>query len=361
MFGFGFLWWLLRWSFATVFFIAIMAASGYYVYNEALAGGEYITVPDISGRHIQDAENIVAREGLGGVTKSYAEVDNYEENLVIHQNPAAGKVVRAGRKVYATISQHKRESEVTPSVIGETVERADQILRDNQLRASAMNSRIASTAPRGTVIGQDPDAGTPVAPDSEIRLLISEGMGTDAPRMFMPDLLGLSPEQAKQELAPLNVNSHRMEVPSNTPPFDEVYDQEPDPGTLLKPGDMVIYRYRPNPETESAETEPGTWREVTVEYVIPPFWMEREVRMDVIYRDGTVRTAFPPFEFYVEGLPPKYTPGTKIRQPIPFQDEVTVEVFLDGEKVRSYYYQGDAEPVIRNFGNASGDSSSAGA
>jgi beta-lactam-binding protein with PASTA domain len=360
MFGFGFIWWLLRWSFATVLFIGIMVAAGYYVFNEAVAGGEYVTVPDIGGREIQEAKNIVLREGLDMGSWNYTQADDYPENHVIHQNPAAGNVVRAGRKVYATVNQRKKETEVTPNVIGETVERADQILRDNKLRASSMIARIANTAQEGTIVGQDPGAGTPVAPDTEVRLLVSDGMGAKAPKMFMPDLLGLSPEEARQELAPLNVNAQPFEVSGATPPFDEVFDQIPAAGTLLKPQDRVIYRYRTNPESKTTEKPPGTWREVTVEYVIPPFWMEREVQIDVVYTDGKVRTAFPPQEYYVDGLPPKYQPGTRIRQGIPFQDEVTVVVLLDGEKVRSYYYQGDADPVIRDFGSATGESSSAG-
>lgn len=361
MFGFGFAWWMLRWTVALVFFIGIMVASGYYVFNEAVAGGKYVTVPEIVGHPLQQAGDIVLREGLRMGETNYAQADNYPENYVIHQNPAAGKVVRAERKVYATVSREDRETVVTPNLIGKSVPDAIAMLEAAELHPGAAIARIANAAPADTVIGHDPPADAAVPRGTEVRLLVSEGIATKTLKVFMPDLMGLSPEEAQAELAPLNVTARPFTIKGTAPPFDVVFDQNPEPGILLEPGHVVTYRIRVNPEDETEMRPTDAWREVTVAYVIPPFWMEREVRMDVIYQNGRRETAFPQLRDYVDGLPPKYPPGTTIKQPIPFQDEVTVEVFLDGEKARSYYYKGDADPIIRDFGSASGETSSAGA
>ena len=44
-----------------------------------------------------------------------------------------------------------------------------------------------------------------------------------------------------------------------------------------------------------------------------------------------------------------------IRQPLSFFDELTVEVFVDGEKVRTYFYEGDSEPIITNHSSGTRD------
>ncbi len=353
MFGFGFVWWLLRWSFATVFFVAIMVASGYYVFNEAVAGGEYVTVPDIVNRPYQDAMDILIRNNLEMGTQTPIQSSDYPENYVVYQSPAAGKVVRAGRKIYPTVSRQDRV--VVPNVVGMEVSEAEQALVAAQLKLDPKLSRIANAARSDTVLKQDPPAEREVALDSTVHLLVSDGMGTETAKVYMPDLIGLTPEQAEAELKPLQVNAKPIKLDGTEPPFDEVIKQAPEPGMLLRPGDLVTYEFRTNTQVE------GAWRKVTVEYEIPPpSWIEREVQMIVEYADGTRRTAFPPPEYFVDGLPPKYPGTTKIRQPIPFQSEITVEVYLDGELARSYRYTGEGEPVIRDYGEASGEPSSAG-
>lgn len=353
MFGFGFVWWLLRWSFATIFFIAIMIASGYYVFNEAVAGGEYVTVPDIVNRPYQDAMDILIRNNLEMGSQTPIQVTDFPENYVVYQSPPAGKVVRAGRKVYPTVSRQDRVT--VPNVVGLGIDQAEAALLQAQLRMDPAVSRVQNAARPDTVLSQDPQSDRDVPLDSVVRLLVSSGMETETAKIYMPDLIGLTPEQAEAELKPLQVNAKPIKLDGTEPPFDEVIKQAPEAGMLLRPGDLVTFEFRTNAQVE------GAWRKVTVEYTVPPpRWIEREVKMVVEYADGTRRTAFPPPEYYVDGLPPKYVGETTIRQPIPFQDEISVEVYLDGELARSYHYAGEGEPVIRDYGEASGDPSSAG-
>jgi beta-lactam-binding protein with PASTA domain len=353
MFGFGFVWWLLRWSFAVCVFIAIMAASGYYVFNEAVAGREYVTVPDIVNRPYQDAVDTLNRNNLEMGTQTPIQISGYPENYVRYQSPPAGKVVRAGRKVYPTVSRQDRV--VVPDVNGMGLDEAETALVQARLRLDTTIARVRNAAQAGTVINQDPQAGKEVPIESLVRLLISEGGGEETAKVYMPDLIGLTPEEAEAELKPLQVDAKAIKIDGAEPPFNEIISQRPEAGMLLRPGDMVTYEFRANAPVE------GAWRKVTVEYTVPPpRWVEREVKMIVEYQDGTRRKAFPPPEFYVDGLPPKYAGESKISQPISFQNEISVEVYLDGELARSYHYTGDAAPVIRDYGEASGEPSSAG-
>jgi len=249
------------------------------------------------------------------------------------------------------------DTETTPKLVGKSLADALGELERLQLRAPTSISRVANMAPADTVIGQDPGPGQTVARGTEMQLLVSQGMGSKALTVYMPDLMGMSPEQAAHELAPLDVQATLVKVDGTEPPLNVVIRQRPEAGTLLSPGAAVSYDVRTNAPL------PGAWRKVTVVYEIPGYrdMPEVEVRMDAIFKDGTRKTPFPPLEYYVDGQPPKYQRETKISQSISFKDELTVEVFLDGIRVRSYYYEGDAEPVIRDFDEKQGEKSSAGA
>ena len=54
-FIFLFLGWVIRWTLACVFFLAVMAAAGYYVFAHAIEGGGYVRVPDVTNRPITEA------------------------------------------------------------------------------------------------------------------------------------------------------------------------------------------------------------------------------------------------------------------------------------------------------------------
>ena len=54
----------MRWTFATVLFLAVMGFSAYFVFNEAVKGGVYVLVPDVTGMPITSAANILAQAGL---------------------------------------------------------------------------------------------------------------------------------------------------------------------------------------------------------------------------------------------------------------------------------------------------------
>ena len=91
LFSFRFLGWCLGWTFATVFFLAVMGGAGYYVFTQAIAGEESVVVPNIVKLPITEASYRLAEQGLeiGKQTEVYSEeVKPYH---VIAQRPAAGR------------------------------------------------------------------------------------------------------------------------------------------------------------------------------------------------------------------------------------------------------------------------------
>lgn len=343
IFLFGLGWWCLRWSLATVLMLAVVGAAGYYVFNQAVAGDEHVPVPDVVNLPLNEASNVLAERGLELGKHSQMVSDQVPRYYVIAQRPAAGQVIRGGRKVHLTVSKGP-EYVRAPDLRGQAVEAARERIERAHFQVGAV-SRISHSAPRDTVLAQDPPLGKGVLSGGEIHLLVSDG-----PSFRMPDLVGRPLYEVVRVLAQLPVAAVPVRVDSAQAPVDVVLAQQPPPGSTLRGGQTVYYDVRSSKDVTLTQI----LRKVEVVYTLPDSPVKREVHIDVIDGDGIRETIFPREKDYVNGTPPRLSPGTRLYIPGTFRDELTVEVYLDGDLYRTYYYQGDAEPVITDYGNVAG-------
>jgi serine/threonine-protein kinase len=329
----------LRWTLATVFFLLVMTAAGLYVFNTAVAGGEYVTVPNITLLSVTQASFELGRVGLemGKQTPMFS--DQVPPYHVISQRPEPGAVVRTGREVFPTVSQGA-EIETTPEYVGKTLKEVESALAPGMRLGN--KAWIQHSTPRDQIIAQDPPAGRALHAGEPVHLLLSKGPTQSI--LTMPSIVGLSVEDAMALLSPMGVQvlANRIDNPNAEP--NRVLAQSPAPGTLLQEGQAITYEVR----ASGAEAPPDSMRKVEVIYTVPGTWSPREVRIDVIDRKGTRQTVLPSEEQYNAGERPKYEPNTKLRLPLLFNEELTVEVYVDGLRACTYYYEGDNPPVITN-------------
>jgi len=321
-----------------------MAGAGYYVFLESLKGGAYVEVPDITMRPITEASYILAEQGLE-VPKPKTVVDEQvPKYYVISQRPVPGKVVRTGRKVFLTVSAGT-ESIAPPNLIDKPLAKAEEELRRTSFALGTV-ARVPDDSPRDTVLAQDPSPTRLVSSATRINLLCSDGMSATRLAFIMPDLVGMPVDEVDGVLAPYQIHAkpNPVEIPGQ--PFDVVLDQRPAAGTLVQEGDVVTYDVYASGSVEL----PDPYRHVRITYVVPYSWFEREVRLDVIDRNGSRATAFPRERDYVNGMPPKFRSGDKITFPtLSFIEKMTAEVYLDGQLAQTYSYDGDKEPVITQY------------
>lgn len=321
-----------------MFFVAIMAAAGYYVFNEELGGGAYVTVPDVTMRPASDAAGLLTQAGLELGSQRQAPDTRVPANYVIMQRPAAGKVVRTGRKVQLTLSAGT-ESLVPPELVGKDLQKAVEEIRLANFQMGNV-ARIPGTAARDVVLAQDPMPGHLVSNTTRFNLLVCEGPQTT--NYIMPDLSGKPVQEALQILAQYKVKAIPNPVNMPDQPPDVVLDQEPAAGALLHEGDQIVYSVRPSSSI--------TQRSVKVVYTVPNTMFDREIRLDVIDRNGTRTTMYPTERDYVDGEPPRHGAGVRIQLPtLSFVYKMTVEAYLDGQLARTMYYEGDAEPVVTDY------------
>jgi beta-lactam-binding protein with PASTA domain len=132
------------------------------------------TVPDVVGMTREAADSALAAADLrtGTVTEQFSET--VPAGTVISQNPAAGTRVRRGSAVDLAVSKGPERVSV-PDVVGMTEAAAEAALTTARLTVGNVTQEYHETVPAGTVISQNPAAGTSVAPGTAVDLVVSQG------------------------------------------------------------------------------------------------------------------------------------------------------------------------------------------
>ncbi len=132
-------------------------------------------VPDVVGMTWRDAALALDAVGLkvGEIARQYHEEIGLDR--VIAQNPKAGTRVVEGTAVDLVLSLGPPPPLVTvPRLEGATLEQAKVVLEQAGLLVGQLQER-ESWQPAGTVIAQDPEAGTRVPQGSTVNLVLSKG------------------------------------------------------------------------------------------------------------------------------------------------------------------------------------------
>ena len=122
-----------------------------------------------------------------------------------------------------------------PNVVGKPVEVAETTLKKMDLKVS-VDEIVSEDIPAGQVISQTPAAGTNVKAKRIIHLTISKGGAS----ILIPDLNGLTLEQAKERLDKLGLSLGAIEN-GNDPdkPSEIIIYQSPEPGSKAVKGTRV--------------------------------------------------------------------------------------------------------------------------
>jgi serine/threonine-protein kinase len=122
-----------------------------------------------------------------------------------------------------------------PDLRGMTQAEAERTLTAAKLTFTVQSLENPDTEP-GTVLGQDPAAGTEVAEQSSVKIVVSKGPGEE----IVPDVAGQSLSSAQAELQALGFRiGGPEEQPSSSVAAGQVIGTDPPAGTSLDKGDRV--------------------------------------------------------------------------------------------------------------------------
>jgi len=135
-------------------------------------GPEPGAVPYLKGMTRAQAESALLMAGLavGDLTQTYNK--NVPAGRVISQNPEAGTVVPASSPVDMTVSLGPQPVAV-PDLVGMMQEEALAALPAAKLTAGAVTEQFTEDAAPGTVLSQQPEAGTIVDEDTSVDLVVA--------------------------------------------------------------------------------------------------------------------------------------------------------------------------------------------
>ncbi|RJQ43928.1 MAG: Stk1 family PASTA domain-containing Ser/Thr kinase [Gaiellales bacterium] len=236
--------------------------------------GKAVAVPDVVNMTRQQAEDTLRGAGF----KTEVEAEEYSESVpqgsVIRQDPAAGEKLREGGTVRLIISRGSGDVAV-PDLVGQTAGYAESKLQELELRGDRQPDAYSDTVPEGSIISQDPAAGTEVQKGSTVKYTVSKG-SEPAGDTEVPDLEGMTQSEAQTALnAKKLVLGSVSEDYSDSVPAGRVMSQSPAAGQKIPEGSTVNITLSLGPEPSATvpdvigDTQAAAEAAITAEGLVP--------------------------------------------------------------------------------------------
>jgi serine/threonine-protein kinase len=191
-----------------VLLILVLAGLGAWWYF-ASRGAEKRVVPGVTGVPVATAVNRLQSRGFKA--RVTTQVHAGRPGIVFAQRPPAGTKLKKGATVQVLASRGPATVRV-PNAVG----LPEALARDRLVAAGfeVTGARVFSDEKPGTVVAQNPAAGTQEAKDSTVRVNVSKGPG----EVIVPNVVGLTLGDSETKLAQVKLKGVvQLEVPSAQP------------------------------------------------------------------------------------------------------------------------------------------------
>ncbi len=201
-----------------------------------------IAVPDLSNMMADDAQQALANAGLTP-DRDEAYSDEVEKDHVMGQSLEAGTKVAKGTQVTYTVSLGKRaepepvQKTTVPDIMTYTLDDAISAIK------SAGLVERWSGEENGTVIAQDPPAGTEVDAGSTVTFTLEHRSS----KVEVPDVSGMSADDASAKMESVGLV---LDYDHNRG-SDELEGTDPVAGALVDEGETVVAVFRDNTPVQS--------------------------------------------------------------------------------------------------------------
>jgi serine/threonine-protein kinase len=146
-------------------------------------------------------------------------------DVVIRSDPPAGQKVDSGATITVFVSSGPGDAKV-PSVRGLTEEDATAQIEKARLTVGSVEEKDDPDLNAGRVIETDPAAGTELQAGDSVILYVSTG------KVVLPNLIGLSEDDARQQLTEAGLIPSVTDKEDDTKPAGDVLEQKPGAGEV---------------------------------------------------------------------------------------------------------------------------------
>lgn len=201
-----------------------------YYFNES-----YSITPDITGLSYDNAVKQLAKTSFK-IKIAGEGTSEMESGKIYSQIPAVGKKTKSGRIIRVWISKGKTEMSV-PNFYGLDIMDAKALAERSGIRISNI-VYIHHPLQFKKVIASDPASGDPLKNSRSVTLLVS--MEAETKDIYMPDLIGIDLNQAKELLRANNLVPGEI-VTTNDDSMDNnlVLDSTPRAGDKILSGTVI--------------------------------------------------------------------------------------------------------------------------
>ena len=242
------------WIALVVLLLVVAGLGGRWWWTE-YGPGSYLTMPETTGRTLTDVQADL--DALGLRTQVEEEFsDDVDTGSVTRSDPEGGSSVHKRAEVQLYVSKGV-DMKTVPEVTGKSQDEAQRSLTDAGLAVGAVTDAYSEDVPQGQVISQSVAAGTPLAHDSAVDIVLSKGREP----LTVPTLSGLSASAAKSAIEDLGLVATPTEAYSDTVAEGQVISQQTREGSTLHRGDSVAYTVSKGPEKVAIPDVVGLQRE----------------------------------------------------------------------------------------------------
>ena len=242
------------WIALVVLLLVVAGLGGRWWWTE-YGPGSYLTMPETTGRTLTDVQADL--DALGLRTQLEEEFsDDVDTGSVTRSDPEGGSSVHKRAEVQLYVSKGV-DMKTVPEVTGKSQDEAQRSLTDAGLAVGAVTDAYSEDVPQGQVISQSVAAGTSLAHDSAVDIVLSKGREP----LTVPTLSGLSASAAKSAIEDLGLVAAPTEAYSDTVAEGQVISQQTREGSTLHRGDSVAYTVSKGPEKVAIPDVVGLQRE----------------------------------------------------------------------------------------------------
>ena len=174
--------------------LIVFIAVSTLVFFISLKSAEQVMVPNVVGKDLPEALlDLQARELYPRIQLRYSQKAD-EKGLILEQDPSPGAIVKGGKRIELVVSQGT-VIDTVQNYIGENIEDVQNRIRELFTSGSRQYLQIKqpyltkySAEPAGTILEQEPAAGTPISNNMELTFVVSKG--TQAETTQVPNMTG---------------------------------------------------------------------------------------------------------------------------------------------------------------------------
>jgi len=223
------------------------------------SGGNGIPIPNVVGQTRTLAEQTIRSDGFKVGSETAQASPTAPKNQVISQTPGFGGNATRGSAINLVYSSGPAAAATVavPDVTGKTQQQAFQILQSyGFVPAVNPNTQQQAGSPPGTVVSEDPAAGSQLAKGKTVTITLTPST------VRVPDVTGDMQQQAQNILsgAPYNFNVSVQQV-SGPGQSGTVQSTSPGPGATVAPGSpitiFVIQQSSPPPSPSPSPSASG--------------------------------------------------------------------------------------------------------